>query len=140
MQPGTALSEFYRLSIAAMAGPPIASGVMTVAEEARLGARLDEPDFLGCGFAFIGAWDAPRLSRGKRERSKPSGPGAASSDEMHCLGLGAGRALAGVGRRVADGADDGDHAEQRGERDDQGDEVRCGEVAQGVEGPGEADD
>jgi hypothetical protein len=29
VQPGTALSEFY---------------------------RLDDPDFLGCGFAFIGAW------------------------------------------------------------------------------------
>ena len=56
MQPGTALAEFYRLSIAAMAGPLISSGVMTAAEEARLEARLDEPDFLGCGFAFIGAW------------------------------------------------------------------------------------
>jgi SAM-dependent methyltransferase len=56
VQPGTALAEFYRLSIAAMAGPLIASGVMTAAEEARLEARLDDPDFLGCGFAFIGAW------------------------------------------------------------------------------------
>jgi hypothetical protein len=52
VQPGTALSEFYRLSIAAMAGPLVSSGVMTAAEE----ARLDDPDFLGCGFAFIGAW------------------------------------------------------------------------------------
>jgi hypothetical protein len=43
-------------SIAAMAGPLISSGVMTAAEEARLEARLDDPDFLGCGFAFIGAW------------------------------------------------------------------------------------
>ncbi len=56
VQPGTALSEFYRLSIAAMAGPLISSGVMTAADEARLEARLDDPDFLGCGFAFIGAW------------------------------------------------------------------------------------
>ena len=56
VQPGTALSEFYRLSIAAMAGPLVSSGVMTAAEEARLEARLSEPDFLGCGFAFIGAW------------------------------------------------------------------------------------
>jgi SAM-dependent methyltransferase len=56
VQPGTALSEFYRLSIAAMAGPLISSGVMTAAEEARLEARLDDPDFLGCGFAFVGAW------------------------------------------------------------------------------------
>ena len=51
-----AVAEFYRLSIAAKAGPLIASGVMTAAEEARLEARVDEPDFLGCGFAFIGAW------------------------------------------------------------------------------------
>ena len=56
VQPGTALAEFYQLSIAAMAGPLISSGVMTAAEEARLEARLDDPDFLGCGFAFIGAW------------------------------------------------------------------------------------
>jgi ubiquinone/menaquinone biosynthesis C-methylase UbiE len=56
VRPGTELAEFYRLSIAAMAAPLISSGVMTAAEEARLEARLDEPDFLGCGFAFIGAW------------------------------------------------------------------------------------
>ena len=56
VQPGTPLSEFYRLSIAAMAGPLISSGAMTAAAEARLEARLDEPDFLACGFAFIGAW------------------------------------------------------------------------------------
>ena len=63
MQPGTALAEFYQFSIAAMAGPLISSGVMTAAEEARLEARLDDPDFLGCGFAFIGAWDAARPGR-----------------------------------------------------------------------------
>src|SRR5215472_11334612 len=56
VQPRTALSEFYRLSIAAMAGPLISSGVMTAEEEARLEARVEEPDFLGCGFALIGAW------------------------------------------------------------------------------------
>lgn len=56
VQPGSTLSEFYRLSFAAMAGPLISSGVMTAAEQARLEARLDEPDFLSCGFAFIGAW------------------------------------------------------------------------------------
>lgn len=39
-----------------LAGPLISSGVMTAAEEARLEARLGEPDFLGCGFAFVGAW------------------------------------------------------------------------------------
>jgi hypothetical protein len=56
VRPGTALAEYYRLSTAAMAGPLVSSGVMTAAEDARLEARLDDPDFLGCGFAFIGAW------------------------------------------------------------------------------------
>jgi SAM-dependent methyltransferase len=56
VRPGTALSEFHRLSFAAMAGQLISSRVMTAAEEARLEARVDDPDFLGCGFAFIGAW------------------------------------------------------------------------------------
>jgi SAM-dependent methyltransferase len=65
VRPGTALSEFYRLSIAAMAGQLISSGVMTVAEEARLEARVEDPDFLGCGFAFIGAWG--------RRPAEPSG-------------------------------------------------------------------
>ena len=64
VQPGTALSEFYRLGLAAMAGPVISSGVMTAAAEARLEARLDDPDFLGCGFAFIGAW-------GRRQAGSP---------------------------------------------------------------------
>jgi hypothetical protein len=52
----TALSEFYRLSIAATSEPLIPAGVVTAAEAARLTARLDEPDFMACGFAFIGAW------------------------------------------------------------------------------------
>ena len=45
-----------RLSIAATSGPLISPGVLTAAEAARLIARLDEPDFMACGFAFIGAW------------------------------------------------------------------------------------
>jgi hypothetical protein len=56
VRPGTALAEFYRLSVAAMAQPLTAAGVLTAAEAAALLARLDQPDFLGCGFAFIGAW------------------------------------------------------------------------------------
>jgi 2-polyprenyl-3-methyl-5-hydroxy-6-metoxy-1,4-benzoquinol methylase len=32
------------------------AGVMTAAEAARLAARPTDPDFLGCGFAFIGVW------------------------------------------------------------------------------------
>lgn len=53
---------------AAMAGPLISSGVMTAAEEARLEARLDDPDFLGWGFAFIGAWG--RRPAGARDTAK----------------------------------------------------------------------
>jgi SAM-dependent methyltransferase len=56
VEPGTALAEFYQLSMVALAEPMISAGVMTAAEAARLAARPAEPDFLGCGFAFIGVW------------------------------------------------------------------------------------
>jgi len=65
VRPGTELAEFYRLSIAAAAGPLIASGVLTAAQEARLEARVDEPDFLGCGFAYIAAWGRRPLTAGQ---------------------------------------------------------------------------
>jgi hypothetical protein len=42
--------------MAATSEPLIAAGVLTAAETARLTARLDEPDFMACGFAFISAW------------------------------------------------------------------------------------
>ena len=56
VEPGTDLAEFYQLSMAALAEPMISAGVMTAGEAARLAARPADPDFLGCGFAFIGAW------------------------------------------------------------------------------------
>jgi SAM-dependent methyltransferase len=56
VRPGTALAEFYQLSMAALAEPLISAGFLTAGEAARLVARLGEPDFLGCGFAHIGAW------------------------------------------------------------------------------------
>jgi SAM-dependent methyltransferase len=56
VQPGTPQAEFYRLSMAATAEPLVASGVLTAQEAAKLVTRVDEPDFLGCGFVFIGAW------------------------------------------------------------------------------------
>jgi hypothetical protein len=46
----------FQLSVAALAEPMISAGVMTAGEAARLAARPADPDFLGCGFAFIGAW------------------------------------------------------------------------------------
>ena len=42
--------------MAALAGPMVSAGVMTASEAARLATRPGDPDFLGCGFAFIGAW------------------------------------------------------------------------------------
>jgi hypothetical protein len=54
--PGTALAEFYRLSIQALSPSLISAGLLTAAEAARLTARLTQPDFIGCGFAHIGAW------------------------------------------------------------------------------------
>jgi hypothetical protein len=56
VQPGTALAEFYQLSMAATAEALISAGVMTPAEAARLTGRPMEPDFLACGFTYIGAW------------------------------------------------------------------------------------
>jgi 2-polyprenyl-3-methyl-5-hydroxy-6-metoxy-1,4-benzoquinol methylase len=54
--PGTPLAEFYRLSMAALADPSVAVGVLTRPEAAALVSRPTELDFLGCGFANIGAW------------------------------------------------------------------------------------
>jgi hypothetical protein len=42
--------------MAALAEPLISAGFLTAGEAARLVARLGEPDFLGRGFAHIGAW------------------------------------------------------------------------------------
>lgn len=56
VHPDTPLAEFHQLSIAAMTEPLVAAGVVTAAEAAGRVARLSEPDFLGCGFAYIGAW------------------------------------------------------------------------------------
>ena len=56
VQPGTPQAEFYRLSMAATAEPVVAAGVLSAEEAAKLVTRLDEPDFLACGFVFIGAW------------------------------------------------------------------------------------
>jgi hypothetical protein len=56
VQPGTPKAEFYRLSMMALAEPLVASGVLTAEDAARAIARVDEPDFLGCGFAFISVW------------------------------------------------------------------------------------
>jgi len=56
VQPGTPLAEFYRLSLVATAKPLVAAGALTAEEAVRRAAQLDQPDFLACGFVFIGAW------------------------------------------------------------------------------------
>ncbi|HEY6297658.1 MAG TPA: methyltransferase domain-containing protein [Streptosporangiaceae bacterium] len=56
VMPGTALAEFYRLSIEALSPALISAGLLTTDEVDRLTARLAQPDFMGCGFAYIGAW------------------------------------------------------------------------------------
>ena len=60
VQPGTPPAEFYLLRQAAMAEQLIAAGVMTTKKMVELHARINEPDFLGCGFAHIGAWGRQR--------------------------------------------------------------------------------
>jgi SAM-dependent methyltransferase len=56
VQHGTALCEFYRLSLSAMAPRLIASGVLSSGEASQVIGRLESPEFLACGFAHIGAW------------------------------------------------------------------------------------
>jgi SAM-dependent methyltransferase len=53
---GTPLAEFHRLSFTRMAEPLVASGLLTPEDAVRLVERVDQPDFLSCGFAYIGAW------------------------------------------------------------------------------------
>lgn len=52
----TPLAEFYRLSMAALAGATAATSALTPREAGALVERPTDPHFLGCGFAHIGAW------------------------------------------------------------------------------------
>ncbi len=56
VRPNTSLAEFYRLSMAALAGPSVTSGALAPEQAATLIERPSDPQFLGCGFAHIGAW------------------------------------------------------------------------------------
>ncbi len=56
IEPGTPLSEFYRLSMNAIGPAAVAADVLTSEHAAALAERVTEPDFLGCGFAHIGVW------------------------------------------------------------------------------------
>jgi hypothetical protein len=54
--PGTPAAEFYQLSMAAMQQRCVDAGILTSSEATALTSRPTDPDFLGCGFAYIGAW------------------------------------------------------------------------------------
>ena len=56
VSPGTPSAMFYQLSMAVMQQRCIEAGILTSAEASTLTARPTDPDFLGCGFAYIGAW------------------------------------------------------------------------------------
>jgi SAM-dependent methyltransferase len=61
---GTPLAEFYRLSVTAIGPRAVAAGALTREQAAALVDKLAEPDFLGCGFVYIGVWGRrPRVDR-----------------------------------------------------------------------------
>jgi ubiquinone/menaquinone biosynthesis C-methylase UbiE len=56
VQAGTPLAEFYRLSMAAIGPPAVQAGALTPEQAAALVEAPTEPDFLACGFVYIGVW------------------------------------------------------------------------------------
>ncbi|HZC73173.1 MAG TPA: methyltransferase domain-containing protein [Jatrophihabitans sp.] len=54
--PGTPLAEFYQLSLAALERSSVDGGIMTDTDARALTNRPAQPDFLACGFAYIGVW------------------------------------------------------------------------------------
>ena len=56
IQPGTPLSEFYRLSMNAIGPRAVEAGVLSPEQAAAIAERTTEPDFLACGFVHIGVW------------------------------------------------------------------------------------
>jgi hypothetical protein len=56
VRPGTPLAEFHQLSAKAIAPAAVAAGALTEEQAAALQNRPAEPDFLACGFVYVGAW------------------------------------------------------------------------------------
>jgi hypothetical protein len=56
IQAGTDLAEFYQLSQAALAGPTVQAGVISLERATALVDRPGDDDFLACGFVHIGVW------------------------------------------------------------------------------------
>ena len=66
--PGTPAAEFYHLSLKAMQQQCVAAGTLTASEATALTSRPTDPDFLGCGFAYIGAWGRTPHTTGRGDR------------------------------------------------------------------------
>ena len=60
IQAGTDLAEFYQLSQAALAGPKVQAGALSLAQATTLTDRPGDDDFLACGFVHIGVWGQRR--------------------------------------------------------------------------------
>jgi SAM-dependent methyltransferase len=56
IEPNTPMAEFQRLSMAAIGPPAIKAGAVTPEQAAAMHDRPTQPDFLGCGFVYIGVW------------------------------------------------------------------------------------
>jgi SAM-dependent methyltransferase len=64
IQAGTDLAEFYQLSQAALAGPKVQAGALSLDQATALIDRPGDDDFLACGFVHIGVWgQRPRTER-----------------------------------------------------------------------------
>jgi SAM-dependent methyltransferase len=68
VEPGTPLAEFYRLSLIAIEPSALAADAFTTEQAAALRNRPTQPDFLGCGFVWLGVW-------GRRPSASASGGG-----------------------------------------------------------------
>jgi 2-polyprenyl-3-methyl-5-hydroxy-6-metoxy-1,4-benzoquinol methylase len=69
VEPGTPLAEFYRLSLVAIESSALAAGAFTPEQAAALRERPTQPDFLGCGFVWVGVWGRrPPASATGRDR------------------------------------------------------------------------
>ena len=56
IEPNTPLAEFYRLSEEAIGPRAVEAGALNPEQAAAIHDRLSEPDFLACGFVYIGVW------------------------------------------------------------------------------------
>jgi hypothetical protein len=53
---GSPLAEFYQLSFAAIGPRAVRAGALTPEQARAVAEKVTRPDFLGCGFVYIGIW------------------------------------------------------------------------------------